>query len=476
MQEEPLFNQRPSMNPSSGERSGNRYQNSGFSQQNTPQGSSNLKDFSFWRRDKKQSPDDSPFSQFENKTDAPTRPYTQHDQNFHRNYQQMQSNEAEGSFEWEEERQSPFKFIITLAVIVMGLGIAWFSFQWFSNIGSTGPVVIEPEEGPYKVRPENPGGTQFPHGDMSVYNRLDTRNQPQAVERLLPQSEQPLHPPTQNQLPPPQQEYMQQQAGSRALSFQQSAQNASMVREGQEVSNPALNPSISRQNVPLPNASAQLPMQQDQDMPSNDGNDYPEEESTSAVISSPQQRLQNVQPKTSSYPMRTAEEDQPEEGPYLKHPRQNAKYADEVSDNNRNRDKEAAPARKVMSDTGHQQAERPKQKNELKLEDDPELREILAKESKQTKSKVNPTKKGYRVRLASIKDDYTKAKEELDRLKGVQVDLPKDATLYIQKTTSANGATYYSIMAGQLDSHSLADTVCKRYRGSLPSACSILKP
>ena len=55
--------------------------------------------------------------------------------------------------------------------------------------------LIKAEEGPLKVRPEDPGGMQVPDRDMLVYRRLDGADEPPPVERLLPSAEQPVVPP-----------------------------------------------------------------------------------------------------------------------------------------------------------------------------------------------------------------------------------------------------------------------------------------
>jgi cell division septation protein DedD len=63
--------------------------------------------------------------------------------------------------------------------------------------GSTGgtPPVIQPQEGPSKIRPENPGGMKVPNRDKEVFTRLETDKQTGGVERLLPPPEDPMAPP-----------------------------------------------------------------------------------------------------------------------------------------------------------------------------------------------------------------------------------------------------------------------------------------
>lgn len=57
------------------------------------------------------------------------------------------------------------------------------------------PPVIQAEEGPSKIRPENPGGMSVPNRDKEVFNRLETDNKSSTVERLLPPPEKPMTPP-----------------------------------------------------------------------------------------------------------------------------------------------------------------------------------------------------------------------------------------------------------------------------------------
>ncbi|MFT5486842.1 MAG: cell division septation protein DedD [Paracoccaceae bacterium] len=61
------------------------------------------------------------------------------------------------------------------------------------------PPVIQAQEGPSKIRPENPGGMKVPNRDKEVFNRLETDKQAGGVERLLPPPEKPMAPPA----PPP---------------------------------------------------------------------------------------------------------------------------------------------------------------------------------------------------------------------------------------------------------------------------------
>ncbi len=89
------------------------------------------------------------------------------------------------------DRPSPFKFVIAITGLVLLAGILWFAYRWVSQPSSEAPPLIQAEEGPFKVKPENPGGASIPHQDKLIYGRI-TPGQEQPVERLLPPPEQPV--------------------------------------------------------------------------------------------------------------------------------------------------------------------------------------------------------------------------------------------------------------------------------------------
>jgi len=88
------------------------------------------------------------------------------------------------------DKSSPLKFVVAISGIVVFSAIAWFSYRWIGEPGSDTPPLIQAESGPFKVRPENPGGLSIPHQDKLIYGRM-SGGEEQPVERLLPPPEQP---------------------------------------------------------------------------------------------------------------------------------------------------------------------------------------------------------------------------------------------------------------------------------------------
>ncbi len=89
------------------------------------------------------------------------------------------------------DRPSPFKFVIAISGLVVMTAIAWLGYRWLSQSSNEAPPLIQAESGPFKVRPENPGGIAIPHQDKLVYGRLTPQSgEDQPVERLLPPPDQ----------------------------------------------------------------------------------------------------------------------------------------------------------------------------------------------------------------------------------------------------------------------------------------------
>lgn len=109
----------------------------------------------------------------------------------------VKQEQVEDEVEWQE-RQSPINFILIAGILFICTAVGWFGYKWYTSNTHGQPPIIQPETGPFKVRPENPGGMIIPHQDKLVYGRLSPE-QYQPVERLLPPPEQPVIPAGQDQ-------------------------------------------------------------------------------------------------------------------------------------------------------------------------------------------------------------------------------------------------------------------------------------
>jgi SPOR domain len=86
--------------------------------------------------------------------------------------------------------------LITMIVMTGGVTIAWYSYNAGVKEGSEGAAPLLKPSGPMKVAPDNPGGTQIPHKDISIYQSLNEDGKESKVERILPPPEQPMTPPS----------------------------------------------------------------------------------------------------------------------------------------------------------------------------------------------------------------------------------------------------------------------------------------
>ncbi|MBP9752855.1 MAG: SPOR domain-containing protein [Proteobacteria bacterium] len=93
--------------------------------------------------------------------------------------------------EEDVEKSSPLKFILAIAGLVIVTCMLWLGYRFATQSESEMIPLIPAEAGPYKRRPENPGGMAFPHQEMLVYGRLSPQQQNgQPVERVMPEQEQ----------------------------------------------------------------------------------------------------------------------------------------------------------------------------------------------------------------------------------------------------------------------------------------------
>lgn len=81
--------------------------------------------------------------------------------------------------------------------VVCGVGaMMLYAYNKGRQHGAAGePPIIRAQEGPIKVRPEEPGGMAVPDQDKEVFTRLETGKRPANVERLLPPPDNPMERP-----------------------------------------------------------------------------------------------------------------------------------------------------------------------------------------------------------------------------------------------------------------------------------------
>lgn len=91
--------------------------------------------------------------------------------------------------------------LITMIVMTGGVTIAWYSYNAGVKEGSEGAAPLLKPKGPMKVAPENPGGTQIRHKDITIYQSLQDEQKESKVERILPPPERPLTPPAASPAP-----------------------------------------------------------------------------------------------------------------------------------------------------------------------------------------------------------------------------------------------------------------------------------
>ena len=94
--------------------------------------------------------------------------------------------------------------IVFAAVIVAAVG--WYVFgsrDMTTVVVSGGGHIVRVERGPYKVKPDDPGGMQVENQDKLIYDRVAKGEPPNRVENLLPAPEAPRAPPVKAPGPAP---------------------------------------------------------------------------------------------------------------------------------------------------------------------------------------------------------------------------------------------------------------------------------
>ena len=97
---------------------------------------------------------------------------------------------------------------LTLAVALLALGgfaaIVGYAYTTGQSDQASALIpVIEPDPGPVRQKPSDPGGLQVPHTDKGVLNDTGDDGQEEAVEQLLPTPEVPAAPPQNSEVSTP---------------------------------------------------------------------------------------------------------------------------------------------------------------------------------------------------------------------------------------------------------------------------------
>jgi len=98
-----------------------------------------------------------------------------------------------------ERREMPRRFsrsrvwVAGLALVAFA-GFSWYAYRQATKVGEEGVApLITAQEGPSRVKPDEPGGMAVPHQDKSVYGRLGNEEPASTkVESLLPEPEAPM--------------------------------------------------------------------------------------------------------------------------------------------------------------------------------------------------------------------------------------------------------------------------------------------
>ena len=92
------------------------------------------------------------------------------------------------------------RVVFALGAVAAVAGAIYLGLRQSASVSDdSGIPLIKAEQGPFKARPEQPGGMDVPNQDKVVFDRLDPEAARPVVERLLPPPETPLPRP----IPPP---------------------------------------------------------------------------------------------------------------------------------------------------------------------------------------------------------------------------------------------------------------------------------
>ncbi|MCI5050380.1 MAG: SPOR domain-containing protein [Rickettsiales bacterium] len=100
--------------------------------------------------------------------------------------------------DYEDYESPPFRW---MSVVVLLLAVAgFFSLAWYayysgtSNVQYEEAVVIEADDAPLKVEPEDEGGMEFPHQEKTIYEAVESYNQDSAPVKVAAAPEKPIIP------------------------------------------------------------------------------------------------------------------------------------------------------------------------------------------------------------------------------------------------------------------------------------------
>ena len=84
---------------------------------------------------------------------------------------------------------------VGIVALVASAGLMMYAYsEGRSAAGGRATLLIKAEPGPFKVKPESPGGRAIPDRDKRIYDRIQAAPKGEPVERLLPSPEAPLPP------------------------------------------------------------------------------------------------------------------------------------------------------------------------------------------------------------------------------------------------------------------------------------------
>ncbi len=95
------------------------------------------------------------------------------------------------------------RVVFALGAVAAVAGSVYLGLRQSASVtDDSGIPLIKAEQGPFKARPEQPGGMDVPNQDKVVFDRLDPEAARPVVERLLPPPETPLPRPVSPPPPP----------------------------------------------------------------------------------------------------------------------------------------------------------------------------------------------------------------------------------------------------------------------------------